>query len=488
MQKVFNPLTGQMEDVNNTQTMAPAPVVDEPAITVQPKPQTQVIPVETVKTQTKQIIAAPEEAKLEKERQELLKNEIQNQQRSMELDKELALVKEQKAAQEAAIKQEKQLKLEEQLKKDEEIRQQDLSAIQSAREEAKNFKFQDYWADKSTANKLLAAFAVGVGALGGAISGNNQNTALDIINKTIDRDYQLQKDKLSKLQSEISSATEQSNLNRQTSADALARLDASFAGKLDSVASQFEQKLLKMGVPAAEIANNKIINDIKNKANEIAQRAEEGKRTVREIEKLNETKVIEGKLPQVTEGQGKARGFASRMVEATKQFDKEGGISPDAVEKIQRWQQQNAILSETVVPGFGKVSQLVIKPGVNPLPSNISEKDKRAYLAVEEFARANLRKESGAAIGVDEMQSELNQYLPRPGDSKETIQQKRRIMTNKLAALQQEVGEGAKINIPKEPAQNKQASRFPVTLRKGNQIVTVDNEQELKEAQGEGWN
>jgi hypothetical protein len=522
--QIWNPLTQKMEDEDApTQSVVPkqskmsvAPVMPSPAASapiVSPVEQlqeeaislpaaapsqyipTQYIPVETVKTSTKQVIVAPEEAKLEKERQDLLKNELENQNKSLVLEKEIALVKEERAKQDAIVKAEKQLKLDEQLKLDAENQAKDMVDIQTARDEAKNFKFQDYWADKSTGNKLLAAFSVGLGAFGGAISGSNQNYALDIVNKTIDRDYQMQRDKLEQLNKNTEGVVQGANMNRQVRADALARLDASFAGKLDNTAAMFEQKLLSFGVPAAEIANNKIINEIKGKANEAAQRAAEGKRSVRETEKINETKIIEGKViegqkpQQVTEGQAKARGFASRMVGALKIYDKEGGVSPEAVDAIRKYKQQNSILSESVIPGVGKVSQLMMKPGVSPLPDGISEKDKRAYLALEEFARANLRKESGAAIGVDEMQSELDQYLPSKEDDQTTRKQRRGVMSAKLAGLQQEIGQ-AKINIPKAPenisasSPSKESGMVSMIAPDGRQLLVPADRVKDMEAKG----
>ncbi len=44
--------------------------------------------------------------------------------------------------------------------------------------------------------------------------------------------------------------------------------------------------------------------------------------------------------------------------------------------------------------------------------------------AGENWIRANLRRESGAVIGVDEMASEFRVYFPQPGDSPEVIRQK----------------------------------------------------------------
>ncbi len=47
--------------------------------------------------------------------------------------------------------------------------------------------------------------------------------------------------------------------------------------------------------------------------------------------------------------------------------------------------------------------------------------------AQQNWVRANLRAESGAAIGVDEMRKEIETYFPQVGDSKEKIEQKARL-------------------------------------------------------------
>ena len=44
--------------------------------------------------------------------------------------------------------------------------------------------------------------------------------------------------------------------------------------------------------------------------------------------------------------------------------------------------------------------------------------------AQENWVRANLRKESGAVIGSDEMADEIRTYFPQPGESAQVIQQK----------------------------------------------------------------
>jgi hypothetical protein len=44
--------------------------------------------------------------------------------------------------------------------------------------------------------------------------------------------------------------------------------------------------------------------------------------------------------------------------------------------------------------------------------------------AQENWVRANLRKESGAVIGADEMKDEIRTYFPQPADKPENIAQK----------------------------------------------------------------
>lgn len=77
-----------------------------------------------------------------------------------------------------------------------------------------------------------------------------------------------------------------------------------------------------------------------------------------------------------------------------------------------------------------------------------------------DWARAKLRRESGAAIGDDEARKEVITYFPQPGDKPQVIAQKRR--SREIADLGQEEGSGrARINPDKLPARNDGASSLP---------------------------
>lgn len=68
---------------------------------------------------------------------------------------------------------------------------------------------------------------------------------------------------------------------------------------------------------------------------------------------------------------------------------------------------------------------------ISPIERLKSEQRKKYETAQRDWAMANLRKESGAAIGQDEIQQQLSTYFPQAGDSREVIRQKQ-IMRDQL--------------------------------------------------------
>ncbi|MBO6549119.1 MAG: hypothetical protein JJ964_05810 [Rhizobiales bacterium] len=100
-----------------------------------------------------------------------------------------------------------------------------------------------------------------------------------------------------------------------------------------------------------------------------------------------------------TDGQVKSSSFAKRMDDA------------------------EGILTGLETKGYERGSRQVFADYVgNAFNSNEGQAYKQAR---EDWVRAKLRRESGAAIGVDEMRQEIELYFPKYGDSKEVIAQKR---------------------------------------------------------------
>lgn len=120
----------------------------------------------------------------------------------------------------------------------------------------------------------------------------------------------------------------------------------------------------------------------------------------------------------LTEAQGKAAGFANRMFEAEKIMadpNLQGAQKPELFASV--------------------LETLPIVGGVAGRSAQSSARD-QVRQAQENWVRANLRKESGAVIGADEMREEVKNYFPQIGDSDAVIKQKahfRRTVANGMA-------------------------------------------------------
>jgi len=148
------------------------------------------------------------------------------------------------------------------------------------------------------------------------------------------------------------------------------------------------------------------------------QESAEDRRLARDLaQSERETKRLEG-----TEGQKLAAGFAQRMV-----------FSNATIEELEK--------TGEGLPGPGLPTEGTSLAGGVPfiggyLQRKVMTPEQQRYKqAADNWIRANLRKESGAVIGADEMQAEYETYFPMPGDSQDTIDlkaQARKITTDAM--------------------------------------------------------
>jgi len=123
----------------------------------------------------------------------------------------------------------------------------------------------------------------------------------------------------------------------------------------------------------------------------------------------------EGKKP--TEAEQKAAGFAQRM-----EFSDQ--VAKDLESKVIAQQLAGKDVG-TMYPTARTEFLGNIPLAGNYLQNIGSSKQQQLYAnAQDNWIRANLRKESGAVIGTDEMKDEKRTYFPQPGDSTEKIAQK----------------------------------------------------------------
>jgi len=138
---------------------------------------------------------------------------------------------------------------------------------------------------------------------------------------------------------------------------------------------------------------------------------------------------LEGSGSKPTEDQSKSAGFAFRMKQSTAIFnqpavDKSGEpiIDPKTGKPVTLEQAYGQ-------PGkYQSIMRAIPSAGLTTGIANVTEDVGRQQYrqAQENWVTANLRPESGAVIGADEMEKEIQKYFPQTNDDPKTIEQKSR--------------------------------------------------------------
>lgn len=129
----------------------------------------------------------------------------------------------------------------------------------------------------------------------------------------------------------------------------------------------------------------------------------------------------------LTDAQAKANLFGTRMKESDRILSSlEGKYNPMAV---------NSKMAAAEVPMVG---------GVAGYAGNLmlSSEGQQAEQAQRDFINAVLRRESGAVISPPEFENAKKQYFPQPGDTKDTLSQKKRNRALAIQGLEAEVPGG----------------------------------------------
>lgn len=137
---------------------------------------------------------------------------------------------------------------------------------------------------------------------------------------------------------------------------------------------------------------------------------------------------LPGKMGNVTEDERKAYGFVQRMMEAEKGMQAPV-IGKDGKPVINKKTGKPVTLEEAYGRPelLGEAARTVLPDwlGAQALGNVLDSKHRQQYRQFQEnWVRANLRAESGAAIGKDEMEKEIRTYFPQVGDSADVVKQK----------------------------------------------------------------
>ena len=138
---------------------------------------------------------------------------------------------------------------------------------------------------------------------------------------------------------------------------------------------------------------------------------------------------LEGAGSKPTEDQSKSAGFAFRMKQSTKIFN-QPALNKDGTAILDPNTNKPVTLEELYgKPGrYQAIMRAVPTAGLTTGVANISEDPGRQMYrqAQENWVSANLRPESGAVLGTDEIEKEIQKYFPQTNDKQETIDQKAR--------------------------------------------------------------
>lgn len=148
-----------------------------------------------------------------------------------------------------------------------------------------------------------------------------------------------------------------------------------------------------------------------------------------------------------SEGESNAAGFAQRMERSQQILS---GLPPAAAPGV-------ASAMAGAVPFVGNVLQRGVQ----------NAQEQQYKQAADDWIRAKLRKESGAVIGQEEMESEYRTYFPQVGDTPEVIAQKayaRQVATN---AMKTSAGRAYSPFVQSEEERRSRAGQAPATTTPG---------------------
>jgi hypothetical protein len=157
-----------------------------------------------------------------------------------------------------------------------------------------------------------------------------------------------------------------------------------------------------------------------------------------------------------TEDQGKSAGFALRMDEAKKLF-KAPVLDPMTEQPLVVGGKQVTLEDAFGAPNrYQSIMRSIPSAGLTTGIANVSESSGRQQYrqAQENWVTANLRAESGAVIGTEEMEKEIKKYFPQVDDKPPVIEQKSK--ARRSAELAMEVRGGPALKTIKKAQQQGQ--------------------------------
>ncbi len=142
-------------------------------------------------------------------------------------------------------------------------------ADRAAAENEKYMKMDlhDYWADKSTGQKVLGGLAMILGAVGR--TDNSGNAGMQIINQAIERDFRMQQARIEKQKNNAAAAREQYQTGLTEKEQALSDAKMKEAAATDAAAAKLAALKVRQGIPVEQAQNDADVVALRQKANQL---------------------------------------------------------------------------------------------------------------------------------------------------------------------------------------------------------------------------
>lgn len=266
-----------------TVTPAIAPAVPSPQYNaekyINAMPATKSNITDQTSVSTKTVKQTQGEKDLEKARNLLVKNEVDNINAQQKIQEQVAGFKQKEAkdTQDASVLYNNEVNRIQKEGGDNYIKLQGELKTQS--DTLKSMKVKDFWEDKSTGSKVLAAISIALGAMGAAYAGG-KNYALDIITGAIDNDYKKQMAQIELQKSILENTGRATEQNRQQIAFMQAGAANKKAAAYEMVKGQFDVQATTLGTEQAKLNAQNAIDKLSVNENAARMETEKGLRTI----------------------------------------------------------------------------------------------------------------------------------------------------------------------------------------------------------------
>lgn len=285
--------------------------------------------------------------------------------------------------------------------------------------------------DKYGLRRFFAGVAMTLGGYNAGVNGG-PNRGYEMISDAINRKDRLERERIGRLKEAAEGAKGDLSVILGKKHEALGDLAAWKAAAWDTAAQQLETRLTALGRPAAEVKTNAQILQAR-------MEAEKERATYLQATRQQITNQVTTKTQQIVGGAGakdkplnewkpeerKAEGFAMRAYKASEQMDTTK-YSPADIQVM-----RNASLLQAK----GGLTEAGVNRLLGTAYQRLSPDGKKRFNATKEFVVSALRPESGAVIGPSEIVDAEQRYATMPGDTRETLEQKRQFRSNKIGEI-----------------------------------------------------